>query len=176
VPDYRESTLWETPQPKVASVATPGRTTATHSRLLYEVIGGVYDWLGFDIVADRVFRDLVISRIVEPASKLDASRVLADLGAKTVSYRTIARHLDQMGPGKYRDAIAEKCFSYASDYGGLSLLLYDVTTLYFEAESEDDLRKVGYSNYAEVPVMPRLWWLWWCSCCSAGLAGVARAA
>jgi len=38
------------------------------------------------------------------------------------------------------------------------------------------LRKVGYSNYAEVPVMPRSWWLWWCSCCSAGLAGVTRAA
>jgi NADH:ubiquinone oxidoreductase subunit len=58
----------------------------------------------------------------------------------------------------------------------LSLLLYDVTTLYFEAENEDELRKVGYSNYAEVAVMPRSWWLWWCSCCSAGLAGVARAA
>ncbi len=28
----------------------------------------------------------------------------------------------------------------------MSLLLYDVTTLYFEAESEDDLRKVGYSK------------------------------
>ena len=24
--------------------------------------------------------------------------------------------------------------------------MYDVTTLYFEAESEDDLRKVGYSK------------------------------
>src|ERR1700757_3755938 len=30
--------------------------------------------------------------------------------------------------------------------GGLSLLLYDVTTLYFEAEFEDELRKVGYSK------------------------------
>jgi hypothetical protein len=29
-----------------------------------------------------------------------------------------------------------------SNRGGLSLLLYDVTTLYFEAESEDELRKV----------------------------------
>ena len=28
----------------------------------------------------------------------------------------------------------------------MSLLLYDVTTLYFEAESEDELRKVGYSK------------------------------
>jgi hypothetical protein len=150
VPDYRESTLWEAPQPKVASVAPPGRTTASNSRLLYDVIGGVYDWLGFDILADGVFRDLVIARIVEPTSKLDASRVLDDLGANTVSYRTIQRHLDQMGPGKYRDQIAEKCFSHARDCGGLSLLLYDVTTLYFEAESEDELRKVGYSKERRV--------------------------
>ena len=73
------------------------------------MIGGVYDWLGFGTVADPVFRDLVIARIVEPTSKLDAARVLADLGAKTVSYRTIQRHLEQMGPRKYRDLIAEKC-------------------------------------------------------------------
>jgi hypothetical protein len=106
--------------------------------------------LGFDAVGDEVFRDLVIARIVEPTSKLDSARVLADLGVKTVSYRTIQRHLDQVGTGRYRDAIAAKCFAYASDCGGLSLLLYDVTTLYFEAESEDDLRKVGFSKERRV--------------------------
>jgi hypothetical protein len=45
---------------------------ATNSRLLYDVLGAVYDWLGFDAVADPVFRDLVIARITEPTSKLDA--------------------------------------------------------------------------------------------------------
>jgi hypothetical protein len=54
--------------------APPGRTAATHSRLLYDVLGAVYDWLGFDAVDDAVFRDLVIARIVEPTSKVDASR------------------------------------------------------------------------------------------------------
>jgi hypothetical protein len=132
--------------------------------------------LGFDTVADAVFRDLVIARIVEPTSKADSVRVLADLGADTVSYKTIQRHLAMINNGKYRDVIAGKCFAHAADRGGLSLVLYDVTTLYFEAESEDELRKVGYSNYAEVAVMPRSCWLWWCSCCSAGLAGVTCAA
>jgi hypothetical protein len=151
VPDYREPMLVQVPASTPAPVlAPPGRTTATSSRLLYDVLGGVYDWLGFDVLADRVFRDLVIARIVEPTSKLDAHRVLADLGANTVSYRTIARHLEQMGPGKYREQVAQKCFTYARDCGGLSLLLYDVTTLYFEAEFEDDLRKVGYSKERRV--------------------------
>lgn len=131
-------------------LAGPGRTIATCSRLLYEVIGGVYDWLGFDVVDDRVFRDLVIARIVEPTSKLDSLRVLADLGAELVSYKTIDRHIRQIYADRYRDQVAEKCFAYSADCGGLSLIMYDVTTLYFEAESEDDLRKVGYSKERRV--------------------------
>jgi hypothetical protein len=51
-----------------------------------------------------------------------------------------------MGPGKYRDQIAEKCFSYASDCGGLSLLLYDVTTLLCQRRHN--------SVYADLSVMP----------------------
>ena len=67
-----------------------------------------------------------------------------------MSYKTIDRHLAEIKAGEYRDMVAEKCFAYASDCGGLSLLLYDVTTLYFEAENEDDLRKVGYSKERRV--------------------------
>ena len=151
VPDFREQALIPaSAAPAVAPVVPPGRTMGANSRLLYDVLGGVYDWLGFGVVGDAVFRDLVIARIAEPTSKADAGRVLADLGTKAVSYRTIARHLDYVGSGKYRDAIAAKCFDHSSDCGGLSLLLYDVTTLYFEAESEDDLRKVGYSKERRV--------------------------
>ena len=150
VADWRTGTLrLAAGVPKGAPVAS-GRTTSTNSRLLYDVIGAIYDWVGFDVVDDAVFRDLVIARIVEPTSKVDSLRVLADLGADTVSYRTIQRHLSKVNTGGYRDAIATKCFAHAADRGGLSLLLYDVTTLYFEAENEDDLRKVGYSKERRV--------------------------
>ncbi|TGD83736.1 IS1634 family transposase [Mycolicibacterium sp. CH28] len=147
VADWRTGTL-SLPTagvPKGAPVP-PGRTTSTCSRLLYDTLGAVYDWLGFDAVDDPVFRDLVIARLVEPTSKADSARVLTDLGAEIVSYKTIQRHLSKVNTGNYRDVIAGKCFTHASNRGGLSLLLYDVTTLYFEAENEDDLRKVGYSK------------------------------
>lgn len=152
VADFRELALIaEPPGPAaVAPVVGPGRTIGTCSRLLYDVLGHVYDWLGFDAVGDAVFRDLVIARIVEPTSKLDVSRVLADLGADVVSYKTIDRRVRTIHASGHRDAIAEKCFAYATDCGGLSLILYDVTTLYFEAESEDSLRKVGYSKERRV--------------------------
>jgi hypothetical protein len=150
VADWRSGTLTLSAGVPKGAPATPGRTAATSSRLLYDVLGGIYDWVGFDVVDDGVFRDLVISRIVEPTSKADSLRVLADLGAELVSYKTIQRHLAKVNTGKYRDAIASKCFTHAADRGGLSLLLYDVTTLYFEAENEDDLRKVGYSKERRV--------------------------
>lgn len=133
-----------------AVVAPAARTVRSSSWLLYEVIGAVYDALGFGVVGDAVFRDLVIARIVEPTSKADSIRVLAELGVETVSYRTIQRRLARVGTEGYRDLIAAKCFEQARDTGGLSLILYDVTTLYFEAEKEDDLRKVGYSKERRV--------------------------
>ncbi len=60
--------------------------------------------------------------------------------------RTLAR----AGAGKYRDRIAAWCFEHASTSGDISLALYDVTTLYFEAEKEDGLRKVGCSKERRV--------------------------
>jgi hypothetical protein len=150
IADWRAGHLMAAAGGPKGAPAPPGRTVATRSRLLYDVLGAVYDWLGFDVVADAVFRDLVIARIVEPTSKLDSLRVLADLGAEMPSYRTIQRHLVSINTDGYRDAIAAQCFVHAADRGGLSLLLYDVTTLYFEAENEDDLRKVGYSKERRV--------------------------
>ena len=106
----------------------------------------LYGWLGFDEVGDEVFRDLVIARIVEPTSKVDALRVLGDLGAPLVSYKTIDRHVRGLHASAARDVVAAKCFEHSRDCGGLSLLLYDTTTLHFQAEYEDGLRRVGYSK------------------------------
>ena len=118
----------------------------TSSGLLYDALAGVYASLGFDVVGDEVFRDLVIARIVEPTSLLDIDRVLAELGRVSASHSTRKRTLRRAYAGNYRDRIAAACLRHALIAGDVSLVLYDVTTLYFEAESEDDLRKVGYSK------------------------------
>ncbi|GAB3001013.1 IS1634 family transposase [Mycobacterium bourgelatii] len=148
VADFRERALVAVPAKpgQSAPVVAPGRTLGTSSRLLYDLLAHVYDWLGFDEVGDEVFRDLVIARIVEPTSKIDALRVLADLGATLVSYKTIDRHVRNLHAGPARAVVAAKCFEHSRDCGGLSLLLYDTTTLHFQAEHEDELRRVGYSK------------------------------
>jgi hypothetical protein len=128
----------------------PARVVGTESRLLFESLRQVFTGLGFDVVGDEVFTDLVISRIVEPTSLLDSGRVLRDLGREPASYATMKRCLAKVATGDYRSRVAEACFAHAATNGDVSLVLYDVTTLYFEAEKEDDLRKVGYSKERRV--------------------------
>jgi hypothetical protein len=76
----------------------------------------------------------VIARVGESTSLLDAGRVLRDLGQAPASYATMKRTLGRAAAGKYRDQVATWCFEHASTDGDVSLMLYDVTTLYFEAE------------------------------------------
>ncbi|MBM6406041.1 IS1634 family transposase [Phycicoccus sp. CSK15P-2] len=145
-------------EPVLLSASTAGsgwvsapRVVATSSRLLYDALGGVYDRLGFDAaLQDRVFRDLVIARVVEPTSIRDAGRVLRDLGVDPASEKTMRRTLARVQAQGYREKVAAACYAHASTAGDLSLVLYDVTTLYFEAENEDELRKVGYSKERRV--------------------------
>ena len=53
--------------------------------------------------------------------------MLADLGARLFSYKSIDRHVRAIHASGHREVIAEECFAYATDCGGLSLILYDVT-------------------------------------------------
>lgn len=131
-------------------VARP-RILKSSSGLLYDALAGVYASLGFDdAVGDEVFRDLVIARVVEPTSLLDVDRVLAELGRTSASLSTRKRTLRRARAGGYRAQIAAACFAHARTAGDVSLVLYDVTTLYFEADNEDTLRKVGYSKERRV--------------------------
>jgi hypothetical protein len=105
---------------------------------------------GFGVLQDATFRDLVIARVVEPTSILDTGRVLGELGRTPASERTMRRTLARAQGRGYRDKVATACFTHASSSGDVSLCLYDVTTLYFEAEKEDELRKVGFSKERRV--------------------------
>ena len=42
----------------------PGRVVGTDSRVLFGALSAVYADLGFDTLGDRVFRDLVLARVV----------------------------------------------------------------------------------------------------------------
>jgi Transposase DDE domain len=114
---------------------------------LWAALCRAYDSLGFDDAAggDEVFRALVLARIIEPTSKLDALRVLEENGVDSVSYRTLTRRLPRYGNRLWRKDISAACAAHAA-LGPASLVLYDVSTLYFETDTGDGFREPGFSK------------------------------
>jgi len=56
------------------------------------------------------------------------------------------RCLKRVAERDYRAVISRACYARATRTGTLAVVLYDVTTLHFEVEREDKLRKVGMSK------------------------------
>lgn len=117
----------------------------SYSGFLWEALDRAYRHLGFNCIKDEVFRQLVLARIIEPTSKLDSIRVLKGLGLDAPSNTSIHRCLKRINDNDYRSNISKKCFERA-DPCTLTLVLYDVTTLYFEIQKEDGYRKPGLSK------------------------------
>jgi len=115
------------------------------SSLLLQVLSEQYHVLGFDQLKDEIFTNLCIARIVEPTSKLDSLRVLAELGVNGLSKNRLYRCLGQVIIKDYRSILTKQCFTQVAAKG-ISLILYDVTTLYFEMQEEDEYRKSGMSK------------------------------
>ena len=124
--------------------------TSKSNAVLWRVLQTAYTDLGFDVVDDDAFEQLVLARLIEPTSKAQVPRVLGDLGLESVSTRTLFRSLARAQEQGYRESLSGGLFEHVTTSGGLALCLYDVTTLYFEAEREDDLRKVGFSKERRV--------------------------
>lgn len=62
-----------------------------------------------------------------------------------VDKNRLFRCLKRVIADDYRSKLATQCFSQANKTG-ISLVLYDVTTLYFEVQKEDEYRKPGMSK------------------------------
>jgi hypothetical protein len=131
-------------------VAGGGRVVRTSALTLWSVLGQAWRALGFDAVADEAFRAVVLARIIEPVSKADTVRVLDEVGVAGPSLRTIFRALGRCVKRDYRGLLASACLRHSTRSGPLSLICYDVTTLHFEVENEDKLRKVGMSKERRV--------------------------
>lgn len=116
------------------------------SSVLLDVLRKQYDQLGFDALPDEDFRYLCITRLVEPTSVLDSVRVLSELGVASIDRNRLQRCLKRVIANDYRAKLAKLCFAHASQGAGITLVLYDVTTLYFEVQKEDDYRKPGMSK------------------------------
>lgn len=112
------------------------------------VFGALFDHMGFGAVKrDGLFRHLVITRLAYPVSKLKTADYLKRYRDIGVSADKIYRFLDKL-QSDYKEVVEKITFDYTRKIlkGEIVVVFYDMTTLYFEAEDEDDLRKIGFSK------------------------------
>jgi hypothetical protein len=121
--------------------------TSSRAAHLWEALCRAYEVLGFDKApgADEVFRQLVLARIIEPTSKADSLRVIEETGVAAVSYPTLNRRLPAFAKSGFRQALSQSCAAHAA-LGPASLVLHDVSTLYFETDAGDGFREPGLSK------------------------------
>jgi transposase len=110
------------------------------------IFGRLFDEIGFHVIPEPLFRDIVVARLVYPTSKLKTVDYLYRYRGKTVSVQSIYRFLDRLN-SKYAEQAKEIAYQHTrKTLHYIQVVFYDVTSLYFEAEDEDDLRKIGFSK------------------------------
>jgi len=116
--------------------------------IIYRFIYHFYKTIGFHKIKDDCFADLVVARIVEPASKRQTKDILTEKFGKKYPLNRIYLTLKNTIKSNYQEKIEEIAYRFIRKYviQNITVLFFDVTTLYFEAFDEDDLRKNGFSK------------------------------
>ncbi|MFO8067519.1 MAG: IS1634 family transposase [Bacteroidales bacterium] len=111
------------------------------------IFGKIYDYIGFGVIKEPLFRHLVIARISFPLSKLKTVEYLYRYQGANLDIDSVYRFLDKLN-NKIKTRVEQIAFAYTKKVlnGNISIVFYDMTTLYFEASDEDDLRKTGFSK------------------------------
>jgi hypothetical protein len=117
---------------------------------IHDVFGLVLDKFGLEALLGKkqysVLREIVMARIALPSSKLKASENLAKKFNVSLPVEKMYRLMDALEAqegsiqaalfNSFRPLIGEK----------VEVLFFDVTTLYFESDTEDELRRFGFSK------------------------------
>jgi transposase len=95
------------------------------------IFGKIYDSIGFNIIKEELFRIEYLYRF---------QGIMLDIDA-------VYRFLDKLS-SKLKEQVEQIAFAHTLKVlqGNISIVFYDMTTLYFEASDEDDLRKTGFSK------------------------------
>jgi transposase len=119
---------------------------------VHQIGGHVYDQMNFNQLLPRkrdeqILRDLVLARMVRPDSKKGSGEYLSDQFGKDHYLDAIYRMMDKLQ--NQIPKIKELCFNSTLSLipnKEISLVFFDVTTLYFESTTVDELRAFGYSK------------------------------
>ena len=111
------------------------------------ILDRVFDRIGFNRIEDDVFRKLVQSRLSFPASKAATVEYLKNYYDEDLDLSRIYRYLDKLNDS-HKCLVQDISVHHTMRIlgGHIGVMFYDVTTLYFETDRQDDLRKTGFSK------------------------------
>jgi len=111
------------------------------------IFGKIYDSIGFGNIKESLFRHLVIARLAFPLSKLKTIEYLYRYQGTSLDIDAVYRFLDKLND-KLKPQVEKIAFAHTLKVlnNTINVVFYDMTTLYFEASDEDDLRKTGFSK------------------------------
>lgn len=110
------------------------------------IFGKLFDRIGFDAIPEEMFRHLVLARLAYPVSKLKTVDYLYRYQGTVMTEDAVYKFLDRF-VSRHKEKTEHIAFAHTQHIvKNISVVFYDMTTLYFEAEDEDDLRKIGFSK------------------------------
>jgi transposase len=111
------------------------------------LLGKIFNDIGFNIIDDQLFRQLVLSRLTYPVSKLKTSDYLEKYHDLEYPVQQIYRYMDKLHSSQ-KELVQQISYEHTNYVlgGQVTIVFYDVTTLYFEIDQEDTLRKTGFSK------------------------------
>lgn len=111
------------------------------------LLGRIFDEIGFNQINDEIFKQLVLCRISYPRSKLKTTEYLYRYKQIRWSDDQVYRYLDKLY-NTQKEIVQRLSYEHTLKIlnNRLNVVFYDVTTLYFEIDQEDGLRKTGFSK------------------------------
>lgn len=111
------------------------------------LLGRIFNEIGFNKIEDEYFRELVLARVAFPKSKLKTTEYLYRYKQISWDEDQLYRYLDKLHNSQ-KELVQEISYQHTRQLlkNKISVVFYDVTTLYFEIDQEDDLRKTGFSK------------------------------
>ncbi|RJP34925.1 MAG: IS1634 family transposase [Candidatus Omnitrophota bacterium] len=137
----------QTPGDQVVQNAMESLSNASLRTIGPELIfGTLFERIGFNQIPDERFRHLVIARLAYPVSKLKTTDYLYRYQGMKWSVSAVYKFPDRLH-SRYKQQAETIAFLHTQKRRGqISVVFYDMTTLYFEAEEEDDWRRIGFSK------------------------------
>lgn len=124
------------------------KSISSHTEVGTELLlGKIFESIGFGAVDDDIFRQLVLSRLSYPVSKLKTSKYLYEYHDLDFPVQQIYRYMDKLHSTQ-KELVQHISYEHTKKVlgGKVNVVFYDVTTIYFEIDQEDDLRKTGFSK------------------------------